>query len=204
MSIAVKAIEPRLLSVQVSEDEINAFLVDGRTISVPIAWSWRLSEATPEQRLNFEIIGDGIGIHWPDIDEDISVEGMLYGSPARRRSVFHNQEDDMIISAGNLLSPLEIEAAVVRNPKVRAAAVVGIPDEILGQKIVAMVELETGNTPSQELAKEIINSTTDLLAKYKLPREVVFLESIPRTPTGKMIKEEMRKHYQDYRNLDVA
>jgi len=84
MSIAVKAIEPRLLNVQVSDDEITAFLLDGRTISVPIAWSWRLSEATPEQRLNFEIIGDGLGIHWPDIDEDISVEGMLYGSPAPR------------------------------------------------------------------------------------------------------------------------
>jgi hypothetical protein len=84
MSIAVKAIEPRLLNVQVSEDEITAFLFDGRTISVPIAWSWRLSEATPKQRLNFEIIGDGLGIHWPDIDEDISVEGMLYGSPAPR------------------------------------------------------------------------------------------------------------------------
>jgi hypothetical protein len=84
MSIAVKVIEPRLLNVQVSEDEITAFLLDGRTISVPIAWSWRLSEATPEQRLNFEIIGDGLGIHWPDIDEDISVEGMLYGTPAPR------------------------------------------------------------------------------------------------------------------------
>ncbi|WP_449244194.1 DUF2442 domain-containing protein [Desulfobacca acetoxidans] len=84
MGIAVGAIEPRLVSVQVSEDEITAFLVDGRTISVPIAWSWRLSEATSEQRLNFEIIGDGIGIHWPEIDEDISVEGMLYGSPAPR------------------------------------------------------------------------------------------------------------------------
>jgi hypothetical protein len=84
MSIAVKAIEPRLLGLQVSADEITAFLVDGRTISVPIAWSWRLSEVTPDQRLNFTIIGDGIGIHWPDIDEDISVEGMLYGSPAPR------------------------------------------------------------------------------------------------------------------------
>ncbi len=84
MSIAVKAIEPRLLNVMVSDDEITAFLLDGRTISIPIAWSWRLSEATPEQRLNFEIIGDGLGIHWPDIDEDISVEGMLYGSPAPR------------------------------------------------------------------------------------------------------------------------
>jgi hypothetical protein len=61
MSIAVRVNEPRLVSVQVSEDEITAFLVDGRTISVPIAWSWRLSEATPAQRLNCEIIGDGIG-----------------------------------------------------------------------------------------------------------------------------------------------
>ena len=55
MSIAVKSIEPRLLSVQVSEDEITAFLLDGRTISIPIAWSWRLSEATQEQRLNLKL-----------------------------------------------------------------------------------------------------------------------------------------------------
>ena len=84
MSIAVDVIEPRLLNIQVTEDEIIAHLVDGRTISVPLAWSWRLSEATPDQRQNFEIIGDGQGIHWPEIDEDISVEGMLFGSPARR------------------------------------------------------------------------------------------------------------------------
>jgi hypothetical protein len=84
MNMAVRAIEPRLLSVQVSENEITAYLVDGRTISVPLAWSWRLFEATPAHRLNYEIIGDGIGIHWPNIDEDISFEVMLYGSPAPR------------------------------------------------------------------------------------------------------------------------
>ena len=72
MSIAVNVIEPRLLDTQVTEDEIIAHLVDGRTISVPLAWSWRLSEATPDQRVNFEIIGDAQGIHWPEIDEDIS------------------------------------------------------------------------------------------------------------------------------------
>jgi len=77
-------VEPRLLRVQVTNDEIIAHLVDGRTISVPLVWSWRLSEATVEQRQNFEILGDGQGIHWPDVDEDISVEGMLSGSPARR------------------------------------------------------------------------------------------------------------------------
>lgn len=85
MNIAVKEIEPRVLGVQVSEDEISAFLVDGRRISVPLAWSWRLSEATPEQRQNFQLIGDGEGIHWPDVDEDISVEGMLGGVPAKRQ-----------------------------------------------------------------------------------------------------------------------
>lgn len=77
-------IEPRIKNIEVTDEEITACLVDGRIISVPLAWSWRLSEATPEQRLNFEFIGDGQGVHWPDIDEDISIEGMLYGIPARR------------------------------------------------------------------------------------------------------------------------
>jgi hypothetical protein len=49
-----------------------------------LSWSWRLSDATPSQRNNFEFIGDGIGIHWPDIDEDISIQGMLTGTPAKR------------------------------------------------------------------------------------------------------------------------
>jgi len=84
MNIAVDVMQPRLMNVKVTEEEIIACLVDGRTISVPLAWSWRLSEATAEQRSNFQIIGDGLGIHWPDVDEDISVDGMLYGSPARR------------------------------------------------------------------------------------------------------------------------
>ena len=75
--------EPRMMAVHVTENLIIAELEDGRTISVPLAWSWRLSEATPEQRSNFEIIGNGEGVHWPDIDEDISSRGMLSGVPAR-------------------------------------------------------------------------------------------------------------------------
>ena len=78
------AIDPRLLNIKITDDEIIGILVDGRTISVPLVWSWRLSEATLEQRQNFEILGNGEGIHWPDIDEDISVLGMLTGSPAGR------------------------------------------------------------------------------------------------------------------------
>lgn len=84
MSTAVEISEPRLSCIEISDSEITAFLTDGRKISVPLAWSWRLSEATSKQRQNYEIIGDGQGVHWPDIDEDISIEGMLFGIPARR------------------------------------------------------------------------------------------------------------------------
>ena len=75
--------EPRIASVSVTDDEIQAILTDGRKISVPLVWSWRLAAATPEQRQNYEIIGSGQGVHWPDLDEDISAQGMLTGSPAR-------------------------------------------------------------------------------------------------------------------------
>lgn len=83
MSIAVST-DPRVKEVSVTEELITFSLVDGRVVSVPLAWSWRLSEATPAQRNNFEIIGDGYGAHWPDVDEDLSVEGMLHGVPAPR------------------------------------------------------------------------------------------------------------------------
>jgi hypothetical protein len=76
--------EPLAKSVDVTDDLITAHLTDGRTISVPLAWSWRLSDATPAQRRNFELIGRGQGIHWPDVDEDISIRGMLEGIPAKR------------------------------------------------------------------------------------------------------------------------
>jgi hypothetical protein len=74
--------DPRIMTVEVTEDLITAQLADGRIISIPLAWSWRLSNATPEQRQHFEIIGTGQGVHWPDIDEDISALGMLTGTPA--------------------------------------------------------------------------------------------------------------------------
>ncbi len=76
--------DPHILAVTVTDDVITAELSDGRTISVPVAWSWRLSNATAEQRSRFEIIGVGEGIHWPDVDEDVSVHGMLRGTPARQ------------------------------------------------------------------------------------------------------------------------
>jgi hypothetical protein len=76
--------DPRIQKVRVTKDQIIADLADGRVISVPLAWSWRLSEATPAQRAKFRLIGTGQGVHWPDVDEDISVEGLLHGTPAPR------------------------------------------------------------------------------------------------------------------------
>ena len=84
MNTVVSTIEPRIMHIEVTEDTITAYLVDGRVISVPLAWSWRLSDATAEQRNTWELIGDGQGVHWPDIDEDISANGMLTGIPVRR------------------------------------------------------------------------------------------------------------------------
>jgi hypothetical protein len=73
----------RASPIEVTDEAITAHLLDGRTISVPLVWSWRLVAGTPQQRQNYQIIGGGEGVHWPDVDEDLSVRGMLDGVPAR-------------------------------------------------------------------------------------------------------------------------
>jgi hypothetical protein len=70
--------------VRVSDDALAVDLVDGRTISVPLAWFPRLLQASAEQRNNWKVAGAGFGIHWPDLDEDLSTEGLLRGAPAPR------------------------------------------------------------------------------------------------------------------------
>ncbi len=69
----------RVTNVEVTDDTLSADLEDGRTIAVPIGWYPRLAYGTPEERANFQIAGGGYGIHWPDLDEDIGVEGLLLG-----------------------------------------------------------------------------------------------------------------------------
>ena len=86
MNTVASNVEPRIADLRVTEAEVTAYLVDGRIVSVPLVWSWRLSDATPAQRDHWELIGDGVGVHWPDIDEDLSAEGMLQGIPAPRPS----------------------------------------------------------------------------------------------------------------------
>jgi hypothetical protein len=77
---------PRAQDVPVTEDELTVSLVDGRRVSVPLAWFPRLLHASPAQRSNWQLLGDGEGIHWPDVDEDLSVAGILRGTPAPQKS----------------------------------------------------------------------------------------------------------------------
>jgi hypothetical protein len=70
---------PKIMSVTITDDTLSADLEDGRTISVPIGWYPRLAYATPAERASFQISGAGHGIHWPDLDEDLGVEGLLLG-----------------------------------------------------------------------------------------------------------------------------
>ena len=75
----------RAKEVEFDEHRLIVHLIDGRTIIVPLAWYPRLEDATPEQRANWQLSGAGFGIHWPDIDEDLSVEGLLRGLRAPRK-----------------------------------------------------------------------------------------------------------------------
>ncbi len=68
--------------VNVTEDSLTVDLSDGRTVSVPLAWFPRLLHGTTDERNNWRLIGEGEGIHWPDLDEDISVENLLFGKPS--------------------------------------------------------------------------------------------------------------------------
>jgi hypothetical protein len=80
MGSSVTEVEPRATDVRFTDDEMTVTLADGRKITVPLVWYPRLLKATSEQRDRWSLIGKGYGIHWPDVDEDLSVEGMLRGA----------------------------------------------------------------------------------------------------------------------------
>lgn len=79
MGILALEADERVKEIHLSEETLNVDLMDGRTIIVPLAWFPKLLDATQEQRINWQVCGGGYGIHWPDIDEDLSTEGLLHG-----------------------------------------------------------------------------------------------------------------------------
>jgi hypothetical protein len=82
MSSSVVEASARAMAVEVTQDELVVSLVDGRKIVVPLAWFPRLLHATEAQRNRWELLGDGVGVHWDEIDEDLSIAGLLRGTPA--------------------------------------------------------------------------------------------------------------------------
>jgi long-chain acyl-CoA synthetase len=102
---------------------------------------------------------------------------------------------DMIISGGVNIYPAEIEGVLVAHSAVADAAVFGIPDDEFGEQVKAAVELVDGVTGSDELAAELVAHVREHLAGYKAPRTLDFVEALPRTPTGKLLKRQLRDPY---------
>jgi hypothetical protein len=84
MGILTRVTDERVLDVRCDDHSLIVDLMDGRTISAPLAWFPRLLRATPESRARWEKAGAGYGIHWPELDEDLSTEGLLRGAPAAK------------------------------------------------------------------------------------------------------------------------
>jgi hypothetical protein len=82
MSISLEVRVAAAQSVSLTEDALIVDLTDGRTVSAPLAWYPRLLHASPQERNHWRLIGKGEGIHWPDLDEDISMENVLFGQPS--------------------------------------------------------------------------------------------------------------------------
>ena len=80
MTTLAVELHPQAHAIQCDDTNIIIDLIDGRILSAPLVWFPRLSQATKSQRNNWELLGDGEGIHWPDIDEDLSVTGLLMGT----------------------------------------------------------------------------------------------------------------------------
>jgi long-chain acyl-CoA synthetase len=99
---------------------------------------------------------------------------------------------DMIVSGGENVYPIEVEEALAHHPAVADVAVIGTPDERWGETVKALVVLRDGSSPSPE---ELVAFARERLAGYKLPRSVEFVDELPRTPSGKVLKRELRARY---------
>jgi hypothetical protein len=126
MGTLALAADERVSGVEFTDDALSVALMDGRIITVPLVWYPTLLDATEAERSNWQISGGGYGIHWPDIDEDLSTEGLLRGAPAPRRqsvkrvawysvkqSVYHTNS---MCSTGNNIAPEDLRQGTGGKP----------------------------------------------------------------------------------------
>ncbi len=119
-------------------------------------------------------------------------EGFLY---------IHDRVKDMIVSGGENIYPAEVENALMSNEEILDAAVVGVPDDKWGESTKAFVVLSEGSTLNSE---DIISYTKSKIASYKCPKSVEFIEMLPRNPSGKVLRRELRAPYWEGKDRGVS
>ena len=109
----------------------------------------------------------------------------------------------MIISGGVNIYPAEIESVLLAHPKVRDAAVFGVPDDDWGERVKAVLELANDATPGQALVEDILAFCKERLASFKIPRSIDFTPELPRDPNGKLYKRKLRDPYWEGRDRAI-
>jgi len=108
---------------------------------------------------------------------------------AEGRLFIDGRDDDMIVSGGENVFPSEIEELLITHPAVAEASVIGVEDPEWGSRLAAFVALRPGHELTEDEVKDFVKAN---LARYKVPREVSFIDELPRNPTGKVLKRELR------------
>ena len=106
---------------------------------------------------------------------------------------FVSRKDDIIISSGYRIGPVEVEDTILKHPAVLEAGVIGVPDEVRGEVPKAFISLRAGYEASQDLKREIQNLVKEKLAKHEYPRKIEFIADIPKTTTGKVRRRDLRR-----------
>ena len=118
----------------------------------------------------------------------------------------HDRIKDMIVSGGENIYPAEVENALLSHPAVADAAVIGVPDDKWGETVKAIVVRAPGIDPGDDeaLIADIMSATRERLARYKCPTSIDFMDVLPRNPSGKVLKRELRAPYWEGRERNIG
>ena len=169
-------------------------------------------EAAPDEIGHLVIKGDDPGLTLgyrgrPDLWSQTQKNGWYYTKDLAYKDEegyfwYVSRSDDLIKSRAYLISPREIESALMEHSAVLEAGVIGVPDDMIGQRIKAYVILRANHDASDALAEEITKSVGEKIAFFKIPKELVFVETLPRTATGKLMRRELRAGTTDSGQAD--